>query len=109
MGSIMHSPWSLVEMRHGTSLWKVRHFLRWAVYPRFCDTLAVAGRPLLLWGAEDMTEQTEKRSCVVLAPHPDDETLGCAVTIMRKLAMGSRVHLLIATDGRHAHPGSRLP
>jgi LmbE family N-acetylglucosaminyl deacetylase len=53
--------------------------------------------------AEDVTSLTATRSCVVLAPHPDDETLGCGATIMRKLAAGTPVTVVIATDGRHSH------
>ena len=49
-----------------------------------------------------MTSQTAARSCLVLAPHPDDETLGCGATIMRKLATGASVRVVIATDGRHS-------
>jgi LmbE family N-acetylglucosaminyl deacetylase len=55
-----------------------------------------------------MTSRTEKRSCLVLAPHPDDETLGCGATIMRKLAGGTPVWVVIAADGRHAYPRSEL-
>jgi LmbE family N-acetylglucosaminyl deacetylase len=59
----------------------------------------------LLSRAEDVTSQTAARSCLVLAPHPDDETLGCGATIMRKLATGASVRVVIATDGRHSpHP-----
>jgi LmbE family N-acetylglucosaminyl deacetylase len=64
--------------------------------------LAVVGRPLLLSRAEDVTSQTAARSCLVLAPHPDDETLGCGATIMRKLVTGASVRVVIATDGRHS-------
>ena len=49
--------------------------------------------------ARDVTTSSPYRSCVVLSPHPDDETLGCAVTIMRKLAAGTPVHVVLATDG----------
>ena len=38
---------------------------------------------------------------IVVAPHPDDETLGCGATIMQKLAAGTPVHVVIATDGRY--------
>jgi LmbE family N-acetylglucosaminyl deacetylase len=79
-----------------------RHFLRQRAYPAFCENLAVVGRPLLLSRAEDVTSQTAARSCLVLAPHPDDETLGCGATIMRKLATGTSVRVVIATDGRHS-------
>jgi LmbE family N-acetylglucosaminyl deacetylase len=82
--------------------------LRQRVYPALCDGLAVIGRPLLLSRAEDVTSQTATRSCVVLAPHPDDETLGCGATISRKLVAGTAVTVVIATDGRHSHPSSKL-
>jgi LmbE family N-acetylglucosaminyl deacetylase len=85
-----------------------REFLRQRVYPALCEGLAVVGRPLLLSRAEDVTSQTATRSCLVLAPHPDDETLGCGATIMRKLATGTAVQVVIAADGRHAYPSSKL-
>jgi len=85
-----------------------RNFLQQRAYPAFCERLAVVGRPLLLARAEDVTSQTAARSCLVLAPHPDDETLGCGATIMRKLAAGTPVQVVIATDGRHSHHSSKL-
>jgi LmbE family N-acetylglucosaminyl deacetylase len=78
------------------------------VYPAFCEILAVVGRPLLLSRSEDMTSQTAARSCLVLAPHPDDETLGCGATIIRKLATGASVRVVIATDGRHSPRPNKL-
>ena len=50
----------------------------------------------------DVTEASAGRSCLVVAPHPDDETLGCGVTIMRKLDAGTPVKVVIATDGRRS-------
>jgi LmbE family N-acetylglucosaminyl deacetylase len=47
----------------------------------------------------DVTASTSGRSCLVLAPHPDDETLGCGVTIMRRVEAGSSVRVVVATDG----------
>src|SRR5271157_4034878 len=73
-----------------------RNFVRQRAYPAFCEGLAVVGRPLLLARATDMTAQTTTRSCLILAPHPDDETLGCGATIMRKLSSGSSVQVVIA-------------
>jgi LmbE family N-acetylglucosaminyl deacetylase len=55
-----------------------------------------------------MTSQTAARSCLVLAPHPDDETLGCGATIIRKLATGASVRVVIATDGRHSPRPNKL-
>jgi len=85
-----------------------RNFLRERAYAALCEGLAVIGRQLLLSTAEDMTPQTATRSCLVLAPHPDDETLGCGATIMRKLAAGTPVQIVIATDGRYWPPKTKL-
>ena len=79
-----------------------RNLLRQRAYPALCEGLACIGHPLLVARAKDVTVQTAARSCLVLAPHPDDETLGCGATIMRKLAAGTRVEIIIATDGRHS-------
>lgn len=54
--------------------------------------------------ARDETATTATRSALVLAPHPDDETLGCGATIMRKVAAGTPVTVVVVTDGRHSHP-----
>jgi LmbE family N-acetylglucosaminyl deacetylase len=40
--------------------------------------------------------------CVmVIAPHPDDETLGCGGTLLRHIAEGDTVYWLIATQMNH--------
>ncbi|MDB2462185.1 PIG-L family deacetylase [Alphaproteobacteria bacterium] len=38
------------------------------------------------------------RDVLVVAPHPDDETLGCGGTIFRHLDNGDRVHWLLCTS-----------
>jgi N-acetylglucosamine malate deacetylase 1 len=38
---------------------------------------------------------------VVLAPHMDDETLGCGGTIARHIQAGAEVTVIFLTDGRH--------
>jgi LmbE family N-acetylglucosaminyl deacetylase len=43
------------------------------------------------------------RPAIVFAPHPDDETLGCGGTILRKLAQGAKVEVIYLTDGSHSH------
>src|SRR5579862_8825221 len=40
-------------------------------------------------------------SVVVLAPHMDDETLGCGGTIARHVRAGADVTVVFLTDGRH--------
>lgn len=43
---------------------------------------------------------------VVLAPHPDDESLGCGGLIAQACEQGRDVRLLILTDGSGSHPTS---
>ena len=44
-------------------------------------------------------------SIVVLAPHPDDETLGCGGLLATAFARGG-AHVICMTDGSASHPGS---
>lgn len=48
------------------------------------------------------------RSALVVAPHYDDETLGCGGTIARKRAAGAEVAVVFLTDGSASHAG-RMP
>jgi LmbE family N-acetylglucosaminyl deacetylase len=59
--------------------------------------------------ATDVTEASTKRSALVLAPHPDDETLGCGAVILRKVAAGTPVTVVVVADGRHSHRSDHLP
>jgi LmbE family N-acetylglucosaminyl deacetylase len=49
--------------------------------------------------AADVTAEAATRSCLILAPHPDDETLGCGALIMRKIDAGVAVHVIVISDG----------
>lgn len=44
---------------------------------------------------------------VVLAPHPDDESLGCGALLAQAFA-GAGAHIICLTDGSGSHPGSTL-
>ncbi|HXQ58826.1 MAG TPA: PIG-L deacetylase family protein [Acidimicrobiales bacterium] len=62
--------------------------------------------PIAAWIGEsmrrrgtDVTTASAGRSCVVLAPHPDDETLGCGATVMRKVDAGAAVQVVVISDG----------
>jgi LmbE family N-acetylglucosaminyl deacetylase len=44
---------------------------------------------------------------LVLAPHPDDESLGCGLAIASAVSTGRKVALAVVTDGSRSHPGSR--
>ncbi len=43
---------------------------------------------------------------VVLAPHPDDESLGCGALLAAAFA-GKGARVVCLTDGSGSHPGSR--
>jgi LmbE family N-acetylglucosaminyl deacetylase len=58
--------------------------------------------------ARDVTDTTGGRSCLVLAPHQDDETLGCGVLLCRKAQAGAIARVLFASDGRHSHRSPML-
>ena len=43
---------------------------------------------------------------LVLAAHPDDETLGAGGLLARLHALGAEVEVLLCTAGEASHPGS---
>lgn len=47
-----------------------------------------------------MTMVSRIRRALVLAPHPDDEILGCGGTMARIVAEGGEVHVAVVTRGR---------
>lgn len=51
----------------------------------------------------DVLEGHEK--LIVLAPHPDDESLGCGALLARAFA-GAGAHVICLTDGSASHPES---
>ena len=75
-----------------------------AVQPGLLD----AWRRLLIARARDDTAGSATRSCLVVAPHPDDETLGCGATIARKRAAGTDVTVVVVADGRYAQRRSSI-
>lgn len=46
-------------------------------------------------------------SCLILAPHPDDESLGCGGLIAASVAAGRMPLVVFLTDGAASHPNSR--
>lgn len=53
--------------------------------------------------AKELTAAELNASAIVFAPHPDDETLGCGGTIIRKRAAGAEVRVVFVTDGGASH------
>lgn len=46
------------------------------------------------------------KKCVVIAPHPDDESLGCGGLISTLGKLKSQIYVLYTTDGSMSHPNS---
>ena len=46
-------------------------------------------------------------AALILAPHPDDESLGCGGLIAESCAQGQPPLLVVLTDGTGSHPNSR--
>jgi LmbE family N-acetylglucosaminyl deacetylase len=57
----------------------------------------------------DVTRAMARAAAIVVAPHPDDETLGCAVSIMRKREAGTPVTVVIVSDGAASEPAPLPP
>ena len=55
----------------------------------------------------DLDEIDGGRTALVLAPHADDESLGCGGLIAEACARGRPPFVLVLTDGAGSHPGSR--
>ncbi|MEO7288212.1 MAG: PIG-L family deacetylase [Jatrophihabitantaceae bacterium] len=62
-----------------------------------------AARRLLISTARDRTAASASHSVLVLAPHPDDETLGCGGRILLARRAGQLVTVVVATDGAASH------
>src|SRR5215212_7079847 len=44
-------------------------------------------------------EDAQSADILVFAPHPDDESLGCAWIILQAVSAGKRVHIVLFTNG----------
>ena len=55
----------------------------------------------------ELSAITSAGPLLVVAPHPDDESLGCGGLIARACMAGAEVHVAILTDGIGSHPNSR--
>ncbi|HUB49579.1 MAG TPA: PIG-L family deacetylase [Acetobacteraceae bacterium] len=77
---------------------------------RFVSPMVQAGPVLQTWRHLPLTSTTSllgSDPLLVLAPHPDDESLGCGGLIADCQARGQPVYVLVLTDGSRSHPRSR--
>ncbi|WP_433874199.1 PIG-L family deacetylase [Sinomonas atrocyanea] len=71
-----------------------------------------AGTPEEVWLHERRVRAAERLELapvsrlIVVAAHPDDETLGAGGLIALASAQGAAVHVIVATDGEASHPES---
>lgn len=56
--------------------------------------------------AVPLTDLRTIGSALVIAPHPDDESLGCGGTIAQLRALQYKVHVVFMSDGTLSHPNS---
>lgn len=63
----------------------------------------------LLPTSQPLTVLPRVRRALVIAPHPDDETLGCGGTLARLTAAGTEVTLVLVTDGDATRGAARSP
>jgi len=54
----------------------------------------------------DLAALTGEGGLVVVAPHPDDESLGCGGVIAEACALGRDVRVIVLSDGTGSHPNS---
>ncbi len=66
--------------------------------------VAAASLPLL---PSPATLLGKARRLLVLAPHPDDESLGCGGLLAATAAAGLDLRVVVVSDGAASHPGSR--
>ncbi|MGI4727011.1 MAG: PIG-L deacetylase family protein [Janthinobacterium lividum] len=59
--------------------------------------------------AEEISEKNLAQfgTTVIIAPHPDDESLGCGGTIALLRKSGLPVHVIFVSDGTLSHPNSK--
>ncbi|MGH1569996.1 PIG-L deacetylase family protein [Methylobacterium sp. P31] len=72
------------------------------------DAFLTAADALPLASLDELVGTGGLGGLVVVAPHPDDESLGCGGLIAAARAAGRRVHLVVISDGCGSHTHSRL-
>ena len=77
-----------------------------AFRPDEAGTSAAAWRACPEWDAVPDLDPGPWRRLVVVAAHPDDESLGAAGLLARASGQGLTVEIVVATAGEHSHPHS---
>lgn len=94
-------------LRHGISLFATLITIGLIRLPRVKHGARLAchqAARLLLRLQSQPYQSDDEPVTVVIAPHPDDETLGCGGLIASKRLQGLPVHVIYITDGGTSHP-----
>jgi N-acetylglucosamine malate deacetylase 1 len=83
----------------------IKKLVRTAIGRRRAQSLRTLIKSSSLYTEQASLCEPGKGGVVVLAPHMDDETLGCGGTIARHVQAGAEVSVIFLTDGRHGGPG----
>lgn len=67
------------------------------------ERVATALHDRVVRRAKPLSPEALARPAVVMAPHPDDESLGCGGLIARKRELGVAVTVVFMTDGARSH------
>ena len=67
------------------------------------DAVEALRQALLRLGLRELAPSELAQPALVLAPHFDDETLGCGGTIIKKRQEGAKVTVVFMTDGSASH------
>jgi N-acetylglucosamine malate deacetylase 1 len=79
----------------------IKNFLVKALAPRRMQSLRALVRTSVIHNQRPSVRQPESGKIIVLAPHMDDEVLGCGGTIARHVQAGADVSVIFLTDGRY--------
>jgi LmbE family N-acetylglucosaminyl deacetylase len=82
----------------------IKRLVRKAVGERRVRSLRTLMRDSSIFTQQASLCEPGNGKVVVLAPHMDDETLGCGGTIARHVQAGAQVTVIFLTDGRHGGP-----
>jgi LmbE family N-acetylglucosaminyl deacetylase len=66
----------------------------------YCQRLL---RGALRYRSHQIEQKDLRKAAIVFSPHPDDETLGCGGTIIRKIRASADVKIVFMTDGSSSH------
>jgi len=71
-------------------------------FPRFSSAYAAKPVPEISQPQpQDIAKISKDDRILILAPHPDDESIGCAGIIQEALRVGADLHVLYLTNGDH--------